>query len=345
MAELSTPAERIAQDRKNVQDRFLLIDGHALIYRAYYAFPGLTDGSGRLVNAVYGFARILLTSIRDFSPVYIAVCFDSKEKTNRAVEFEAYKANRPDMPDDLRPQIDLVKEVVTALNIPQFAVPGFEADDLIGTIVESPRLAEHSGGAELVDSPVDYPLVTIVTGDKDLLQLVSDHTHVWLPGRGKNSIDTEYDEAEVERKMGVKSDQIVDLKALMGDSSDNIPGVAGIGPKTATTLIQTFGSLVDLYKVVDQLAVDRSLLDSLGRGVLRGSLLDKLIKDKESAFISQKLATITRDAPIEIDLESCRVMEYDKDRAIKLLESLDFKSLIPLLPKDSFEIGVQTALF
>lgn len=341
----SSPQERLAQDRKNVQDRFLLIDGHALIYRAYYAFPGLTDGTGQLVNAVYGFTRILLTAIRDFSPVYLAVCFDSKEKTNRAVEFEAYKAHRPEMPDDLKPQIDLVKEVVTVLNIPQFAAPGFEADDLIGTIVESPRLTEHSGGAELSVSSANYPLVTIVTGDKDLLQLVSDHTHVWLPGRGKNSVDTEYDFQQVKMKMGVRPDQIVDLKALMGDSSDNIPGVAGVGPKTATQLIQTFGSLLDLYQVVDHLASDRSKIDSLGRGALRGALLDKLIQDRENAFISQKLATITRQAPIEIDLALCRVTEYDKDRAVKLFESLDFKSLIPLLPKDSFEIGVQTALF
>ena len=340
-----SPQRKLDLDRKNVQDRFLLVDGHALIYRAYYAFPGLTDPTGRLINAVYGFTRILLTSIRDFSPVYLAVCFDSKEKTNRAVEFEAYKAHRPEMPDDLRPQIDLVKEVVTALNIPQFAVPGFEADDLIGTIVESPRLTEHPSGAELVDSPVNFPLVTIVTGDKDLLQLVSDHTHVWLPGRGKKSVDTEYDIEQVKMKMGVRPDQIVDLKALMGDSSDNIPGVAGIGPKTAVELIQTFGSLADLYQVVDQLAVDRSQVDRLGRGVLKGALLEKLIKDKENAFISQKLANISREAPIQIDLESCRVMEYDKEKATKLLESLDFKSLIPLLPKDSFEIGVQTALF
>ncbi len=341
----SSPQERLAQDRQNVRDRFLLIDGHALIYRAYYAFPGLTDSTGRLVNAVYGFTRILLTTIRDFSPVYLAVCFDSQEKTHRAVEFEAYKAHRPEMPDDLKPQIDLVKEVVTVLNMPQFAVPGYEADDLIGTIVDSPRLAEHPGGVELIDSPVNYPLVTIVTGDKDLLQLVSDHTHVWLPGRGKNSVDTEYDFEQVKVRIGVRPDQIVDLKALMGDSSDNIPGVAGIGPKTATQLIQAFGSLFDLYQVVDQLASDRSKIDGLGRGVLRGALLEKLIKDKENAFISQKLATITRQAPIEIDLESCRVMEYDKDRAVKLFELLDFKSLIPLLPKDSFEIGVQTALF
>ncbi len=325
-------------------NRFIIIDGHALIYRSFYAFPELTDPQGRLVNAVYGFTRIMLTAIRDFEPEYIAVAFDHKAPTKRSETFEAYKAQRAPMPEELKGQIQIVKDVVTALNIPQFELAGFEADDLIGTIAlqlqESGQL--HDDDTERGDGLQ----MMIITGDKDLLQLVNDHVRVFIPGRGKFSRDKEYDAAGVQEKMGVMPAQVVDLKALMGDTSDNIPGVKGIGPKTAVQLISDFGSLDGVYKRVESKA-DQASDAPAGEGtpVIKSSVLEKLKQDKTNAYLSQQLATIEQTAPISFDLAACSVMEYDKDKVAKVFEDLNFDSLVQLLPKDSFEQGVQEALF
>lgn len=308
--------------------RFVIFDGHALIYRAYHAFPPLSTADGTLVNAVYGFSRILLTALNDLHPEYVAVAFDRKEKTKREEEYAEYKAHRPSMPDDLKPQIQLVKEVVTALNIPQFELAGYEADDLIGTVTA--QLATQSD----VES-------VIVTGDKDLFQLVDDRVHVWMPSRGRQGIEeTEYDPAGVAKKMGVRPDQIVDLKALMGDSSDNIPGVKGVGTKTAQNLITAFGDLDAIYKRLEEVK-ETGEKDS----VIKGALIEKLSSDKENAYLSQKLARIDRAAPVEFALEPCKVSGYDKQKVSKMFENLEFRSLISLLPKDEFELGVQSALF
>lgn len=309
---------------------FLLIDGHAVIYRAFYAFPGLTDKQGRMINAVYGFARIILTAIRDFRPEYIAVTFDCHAPTFRHDNFTEYKANRAEMPDDLKPQIELIKEVVTALNIPQFAIPGYEADDIIGTIskiLEQPGQPGQQGKL----------LTIIVTGDRDTLQLVDDDTHVWMPGRGKNQTDREYDIEAATEKMGVPPTQLVDLKALMGDASDNIPGVKGVGPKTAIALIQQFGSLDALYQSLE----DGSALQ---RG-LKPAVVAKLIAEKPQAYLSQSLAQIERSVPLTFALQDCTVNGYDKGTVVELFNQYDFHSLIPLLPPDAFETSVQEALF
>ncbi len=311
------------------RSRFVLVDGHALIYRAYHAFPPLTNPEGKLVNAVYGFSRILLTAINQFEPRYIAVTFDHKDPTNRSVSYEAYKANRPEMPDDLKPQIEFIKEIVEALNIPQFEKAGYEADDLIGTVAA--RLSDEK-------NPTDQGelLTTIVTGDKDMLQLVDQDTHVFIPGRGRFSRDIEYDETVVKEKVGVRPDQIVDLKALMGDSSDNIPGIKGIGKKTATKLIQEFETLDLLFEAVDR---------DERKDLLKGALLERLKTGKDMAYVSQLLAKIERDVNVEFELERCTVTDYDKTKVIELFKSHDFNSLITLLPQDRFEQGVQDALF
>lgn len=311
------------------QSRFLIIDGHAIIYRAYHAFPPLTSPQGILVNAVYGFSRILLTAIREHTPEYIVVTFDHKKPTFRAQEYAQYKANRPEMPVDLRPQIELVKEVVSALNIPQFEMEGYEADDLIGTITR--QMLEKKD-----------ILTIVVTGDKDMFQLVDEQTHVWMPARGKFGVDTEYDPESVQKKMGVTPAQIVDLKALMGDTSDNIPGVKGIGPKTAVQLIQEFKNIEGVYATVEKIAATGEKPKS---GFIKGNLFERLRADKENAFLSKKLATIDRHAPIEFQLEPCLVSDYDKEKIAELFIQLEFKSLIGLLPKDTFELGVQSALF
>lgn len=314
------------------QQYFLLIDGHALIYRAYHAFPELSTSSGLLVNAVYGFTRNILTAIRDYQPSHIAVAFDHPQPTFRHTAFEQYKANRVTMPEDLQPQIPIIKQVVTSLNIPQFELAGFEADDLIGTIQ-----------CQLKDqTQVEDLMTVIVTGDRDTFQLVSDKTHVWMPGRGKNQSDTEFDRDGVKTKMGVYPDQIIDLKSLMGDASDNIPGVKGVGEKTATKLIQHYGSLDALYQAVDEWQAGEQQKHV---GILKQGLVDKLVTDKDNALMSYTLATIQCDVPIKLELDECRVSGYDKEGAAKLLEEYDFKSLVRLLPPDDFELGIQSALF
>lgn len=311
------------------RDRFIIFDGHALMYRAYHAFPELTAPDGTLVNAVYGFSRILLNVIRDFEPEYIAVAFDHKAKTKRAVKHETYKANRPAMPDDLRPQVEIIKSVVTALNIPTFIQEGEEADDLIGSIAS---IMCESGLSEKV-------LTTIVSGDKDLLQLVNDDVSVWIPG-SKWSKDTEYFETQVIKKMGVKPNQVVDLKALMGDTSDNIPGVPGIGKVTAKKLLSHFGTLDALYEAVE--SVEKS---GVPHELLKGATLKKLIEGKELAYSSQELAQIDTKLPVDFDLQKCVVRDYDKQDVIDLFESLEFSSLIRALPSDRFEESLQEALF
>jgi DNA polymerase I len=308
------------------QRTFLLFDGHAIIYRAYHAFPDLNDPSGLLVNAVYGFTRIILTAIQDYEPAFIAVAFDHPTPTFRHTDFAEYKAHREEMPDDLKPQIEIIKRVVTSLNIPQFEVPGFEADDLIGTL--SAQAETHTDLATV-----------IVTGDRDAFQLVSDKVHVWMPGRGKGSVDTEYDADGVLSKMGVTPAQIIDLKALMGDSSDNIPGVRGIGPKTAIALIQAFGTLEKVYEAVEKVSPGELLPP------FTASVLKKLETGKESAFMSKQLATIKRDVPITLALDDCRLEGYKKEEVVTVFDELGFKSLVPLLPADDFELSVQNTLF
>jgi len=304
----------------NGHDVLMLVDAHAIIYRAYFALPPtLTTPDGMLVNAAFGFARILLTAIRDMKPTYLSVVFDHPEPTFRHKEYEDYKAHREKMPDDLIPQIGVTKEIVENLNIPQFEMAGYEADDLIGT------LSQQS----------DQKTV-IVTGDQDMFQLVNDKVHVWLPPRGKHPAD-EYDRAKVHKKLGVYPEQVIDMKALMGDSSDNIPGIRGIGPKSAVTLLQEFKTLDGIYQAVD--------VAEKHPHILKGALLKKLQEGKEVAFLSQKLATIEQAAPIELDLDSCKVTGYDKAEAVKLFQSLEFRSLINLLPSDEFEVSIQDSLF
>src|SRR5258708_4874850 len=303
---------------------FVLIDGHALIYRAYHAITTLTTSKGQLVNAVYGFCRILLTAMKDLDPEYIAVTFDHPKPTFRHAEYVGYKSSRVEMPEDLRPQVDIIKNVVTAFNIPQFELPGYEADDLIGTLATQAAATDHG------------LLTIIVTGDRDAFQLVSDNVHVWMPARDKTGRDKEYDPAAVEEKMGVRPDQIVDLKSLMGDASDSIPGVRGIGEKTAVKLIQEFGTMEKVYEAIQNKDLNP---------VLKPAIVKKLAEGQQDAVLSQQLARIDRHVPITLELEKCRHSTYKKDTVVKLFDELEFHSLMRLLPADEFELDVQQALF
>ena len=282
-----------------------LIDGHALAYRMYFA---LTAGgsstrwqtsTGEPTAGTYGFARELLRIIEQEKPDYIAVAFDTG-KTFRDQIFPAYKGTRAKMPDDLSPQIKRIREMIDAFNIPRLEMEGFEADDVLGSIA---RTAAQQGLG-----------VKIITGDRDLLQLVNDRTAVYLAGDDQNYITDE----DVVNKLGVPPDKVVDYKALVGDKSDNIPGVAGIGEKTAIALIQKFGTLDNIYQNLEQ-------VENRWRG--------KLEQGRENAFMSRDLAQIKTDLNIKLDLERARAGQIDLTALEALFTELEFRSLLKVLDR------------
>lgn len=295
--------------------KFILIDGNSLLHRAYHAYPSLTTPKGELINAVYGFSAMLLTILEKLGPTHVAVAWDVKGPTFRKKEYAEYKANRGPMDEDLVSQIDRTKQVVEILNIPQFGIEGYEGDDIIGTLS---RLATDE------DSERDTQVV-IVTGDKDSLQLIKDkQVVVYLPIQNRSSQAVVFDEQKMEEVYGLKPRQIIDLKSLMGDASDNIPGVKGIGKVTATKLIQKFGSLKGVYENLDSEDISKKTK----------TLLEE---QKQMAEQSYHLAEINREVPLKINWEECLLTNYDKNKARELFDELNFKSLIPRLPKDNWE--------
>lgn len=335
--------------------RLVLIDGHSILFRAFHAYPSLTTSKGELVNAVYGFANILLTVIKDLEPTHIAISFDKEEPTFRHREFEGYKAHRPEAPEELITQQDRVEEIVSVLNIPIFAVGGFEADDVIGTLARQavqgrgPSTARSRTGsrraqddkAGLKSLPAlskgderEGIEVIIVTGDQDMFQLVDNRkVLVYTSARGKQKAKL-WNAKEITEKYGLKPTQLVDLKALSGDPSDAIPGVRGIGPKTATTLLKEYGSLDRIYKNLSQIK------QKFGEAVFK-----KLKEGEKSARLSKKLAAIALDVPIKLNLPACMVHDFDKLKAVEKFRELEFSSLIAKLPNDDFEQMVQDTLF
>ncbi len=281
--------------------RLVLIDGHAILHRAYHAFPlTLKTHRGELVNAVYGFSRIFLTVLEDLKPQYLAVAFDLPQPTFRHQEYVGYQVQRPEMDRELSGQIERVYQIVKALNIPIFTAPGFEADDVVGTLAKQAQNLE----------------VIIVTGDRDIMQLVNKKVKVYSPRKGFAEPEI-FDEKKVKEFLGVIPKQIIDYKALIGDSSDNYPGVSGIGPKTAVKLLSQFKSLKKIYKNLAKI-----------EPVLR----EKLKQGKEAAMLSQRLATIVTKVPLKLKLKACLVHDYDQEKAIRLFEELEFRSLIRKLP-------------
>lgn len=321
--------------------RLVLIDGHALLYRAFFAFPqSLTLPDGQMVNAAFGFTRMLLSTLTELKPTHLAVSFDVG-KTFRHVVYEAYKAHREKMPDELKSQEPIVQEILNDLNVPIYSVLNFEADDVIGTVArqatrpQTPTSSLPKLGGE-TEGGINRDNVIIVTGDRDMWQLVNDHIHVFIPGGSKRQ-SREIDREAAHRELGVWPEQVPDYKALAGDGSDNIPGVRGIGPKTAVELIGKYGSVEQLYEKLEA-----------GSWKLEGispSLAEKLRNDKEQALLSKQLATIKTDVPLQFDWEACKVSAYDKEKAMATLLKYHFKSLLPALPMDEFEAEVQEALF
>ncbi|HEY48800.1 MAG TPA: DNA polymerase I [Dehalococcoidia bacterium] len=289
----------------------LLFDGHALVHRAFHALPALAvTRTGEPTGAVYGFASMLLKVVSELKPTHWAVAFDSPAPTFRHKQFEAYKAHRPPAPEDLKRQFTRVRELVDAFNLPAFEVDGFEADDIIGTIA---RQASEQG----VDT-------IIVTGDTDTFQLVSPQVRVLTPRPGKTFSDTiMYDEETIEQRYGLVPQQLADLRGLKGDPSDNIPGVPGVGEKTATKLLQQFESIDEIYEHIEEVAPEKT---------------QKVLKENENeARQSKELATIVMDVPVTLDLDACRVSDYERDKVTGLFRELEFSSLLPKLPESIAE--------
>jgi DNA polymerase-1 len=285
----------------------VLFDGNALIHRAFHALPPLTvSKTGETVGAVYGFALMLLKVIHELNPTHYAIAFDKKAPTFRHQLFDRYKAHRPPTPDELVNQIGRVKQLVEAFDIPIFELDGYEADDILGTLS---RQAARQG----LDT-------TIVTGDADTMQLVSSQVKVLYPRpRGSFSDTMLYDESAVSQKYGVEPEHIADLKGLVGDTSDNIPGVPGIGEKTAVKLIRQFGTVEQIYDHLDEVVPPKV------RSLLR--------ENEATARQSKELATIVTEVPVTLNLDDCRVSQYDRNKVLELFRELDFASLLPRLPK------------
>ncbi len=276
--------------------KLIIIDGNALIHRSYHALPPFKTKKGKLVNAVYGFASVLFKVIRELNPDYLVATFDLPGPTFRDLEYREYKAKRVKAPQDLYDQISLVKELVQSFNIPIYEKKGFEADDLIGTISEQSKKTENM----------------IITGDLDTLQLVNKNTWVYNLKKGINQIAI-YDKKAVKDRYGLTPEQLNDFKGLRGDPSDNIPGVTGIGEKTALKLIKEFNNLENLYQKINQVEL---------------KLKARLLEYKDQAFLSMYLATIKKDVPIDFNLKKSKMKDYDKKKVIKFLEKLEFRSLI-----------------
>jgi DNA polymerase-1 len=298
---------------KGRRGRLILIDAHSLIYRAFFALPPMSTSDGRVTNAVYGFTSMLAIVLAS-RPEFAIAAFDLGKPTFRSQEYEEYKAGRRAMPEDLRPQIEMVRQVLGAFSIPIYGVEGFEADDVIGTLA---RVAEERGHA-----------VTIVSGDLDCLQLVTESVDALVPRRGITDTFV-YGPDQVRQRYGFEPPQLIDFKALRGDTSDNIPGVPGVGDKTAAKLVQDYVSIEALLDRVDELP--------------DGRLKTSLKANADKVRLGKRMVTIVRDVPVELELERARWTRYDYDQARRVFDDLEFRQLLSRFPPPD-QVPVQPSL-
>ena len=287
--------------------RLVLIDGNSIMNRAFYGIMGskiLTTKDGKYTNAVYGFLAILFKLLEDLNPEYLVVAFDLKAPTARHKMYDGYKANRKGMPDELAEQMPIIKEVLKAMNIDIVEMEGYEADDVLGTLS---RYGEKQGLE-----------VTILSGDRDTFQLATDHVTIRIPHTkgGKTETD-EFNKEKIIEKFGLEPKQLIDVKGLQGDTSDNIPGVPGVGEKTALELIQKYNSIDNLYEKIEKDEDD-----------LKGKRREKIIENKELAYLSRTLGTINLEVPITDTLENFKIEEWDKKKVLELFKELNFKRYI-----------------
>jgi len=285
-------------------DKLVLFDGNAIMHRAFHALPPLTTRNGEPINAVYGLISMLLKVITDIKPTHIAFAFDRPEPTFRKEILESYQGHRPEMDEDLSTQFGKAQKVIEAFGIPVYDKAGFEADDVIGTIAnQSKRAGERESKSKIL----------IVTGDRDMLQLVDEEHGVklYMPGKGLSDT-TEFGKKETVDRMGVPPEQIIDFKALVGDPSDNYKGVPGIGPKTAVRLLSEYKTLDNIYKNLDKLP---------------DKIKQKLEENKNSAYQSQKLAKIVTGVPVKFDIKDTEKWQVNSDKAIRLFDEFGFRTL------------------
>ena len=286
--------------------RLLLIDGNSIMNRAFYGIMGnkMLSNNGKYTNAVYGFLAILFKNLEDLNPDYIAVSFDLKAKTARHKLYEGYKANRHGMPEELAEQMPMIKEVLRAMNIDIVEKEGYEGDDILGTLS---KFGEKQG--------LD---VTILSGDRDTFQLATDKVTIRIPRtkQGKTEVD-EYDRKKVIEEYGLEPNALIEVKGLQGDTSDNIPGVPGIGPKTAIGLIQKYGTIDNLYKAIEE-----------GKDDLKGKNKESIIENKDMAILSRTLGEINCNVPLEDTLENLKTEEWDKAKVLELFTEWNFKRYI-----------------
>lgn len=278
-------------------EKLVLIDGNSLLNRAFYATPVFTTSSGAPTNAIFGFIKLLFKIQTDLKPEYIVVAFDMKAPTFRHKMYDGYKATRKPMPDDLAVQVEPLKNLLKAMNIAICQKEGIEADDILGTL--SKKFNVHS---------------YLYTGDRDSYQLVDEKTDVHFTKRGVSDL-LKLNKDNFKAEIGINPAQVVDLKALMGDSSDNIPGVPGIGEKTALSLLEKYGTLDGIYDHLDE---------------LKGAVLTKISSNKELAYLSYKLATINRDCELDIQLSDCATPKKYGANVKKMFAEFEFKSLLSL---------------
>jgi DNA polymerase-1 len=290
---------------------FYIIDGHALAYRQFFALPvtSFSTRAGEVTNATFGFARSLLDILQHDKPEYIAVSFD-RGLSGRGDLYGEYKGTREKMPGELATQLERIQQLVEAFNMPILALEGYEADDVIGTIVKQAEAQDVN--------------IRIVTGDRDILQLLTEHVTVQIPKKGE--ADVVFDLAKFhEEYEGLEPWQLVELKALMGDTSDNIPGVKGVGDKTATTLLQTYQSVDGIYEHIHE---------------IKGALQKKLVDGKDMAYLSRQLATILRDVPVTLNLQACLAHDYDVQKVDDIFGVLEFRSLRDRLPRATAQLSL-----
>lgn len=295
------------------KDRLMIIDGSSLIYRAFYALPLLSTKDGIYTNGVYGFLTMLYKIKEEYDPKYLCVALDKKGPTFRHLEFDQYKANRDKAPNELSLQFPILKEILDVMNVNQIEIDGYEADDIAGTVAKF-------GEEKDLD-------VILVTGDKDYLQLVSDKSKVLMTRKGITELEI-YDMTAMSIKYGISPEQFIDLKGLMGDSSDNIPGVPGIGEKTGLKLLKEFGSMENIYEHIEEVRGKKTK--------------ESLIEYRQQAFMSRKLAEIVTNVPIDLDIDKMKVVEPDWNKLKEIYEKLEFKSLIEKIPDGKIEIKCET---
>jgi DNA polymerase I len=292
--------ERNSGTEKLKMKKLILIDGNAILHRAFHALPPLNNTSGQQTNAVYGFFSMFFKIVGDLRPEYLAVCFDKAKPTFRKQMYVGYQAKRPKMDNDLVPQIVLVHDGLKKANVAIFEIDGYEADDLIGTL-----------STKTVQSNKDLQVI-IVSGDRDMLQLVNSRVNVLAPIIGITKMIL-FDEEKVKEKYGLNPLQIIDYKALVGDASDNYPGVAGVGPKTASGLLQKYETFENLYKHLNELPE---------------KLSTRLAQDAEQAALCKKLATIVTDAPITVRNKDLDMVNFNKIGLVEFFNEMGFQSLI-----------------